>query len=117
MDLLTISTNFVAKPNGSTIAPAVGTLPPGDATVSLPSSQTSKHSSSILGTKSASRPNAIRLVAKPPSSPAHDISMPEPEAANLKSASTLTRQMTEASEKLSKGGAADSDAGFSLKVT
>jgi len=117
MDLLTISTNFVAKPNGSALAPAANGLAPGDATVSQPSSQTSKHSSSILGNKSAARPAAKRVVAKAASSPAHSISMPEPEAANLKSATTLTRQVTEASEKLSKGGAADREAGFSLKVT
>ena len=51
-------------------------------------------------------------------SPAHQISIAAgPGAANLKSASDLTRQMTEASDKVSKDGAAEEAAGSSLKVT
>jgi hypothetical protein len=91
MDPAAISTNFVFKPNGSDEAPVAGSYLAADATVSLPSSQTSKHSSSIFHSHSISRPAPIHLEAKAGSSPTHSISMFEPEAANLKSAMIVTR--------------------------
>ena len=94
---------------------------PMDATVSVTNSQTSKQSKSSILASSLAAGHAANL-SKPNGaaecSPLNSISIStEPAAAaNLKSGSELTHQLTEASDKVSKDGASGKVAANPLKA-